>query len=276
MAAAKPGARDAGALSIGLSIDLPFEEHENQWIDLPLNFHYFFTRQGHVSSATRWRSWRSRRVRATMDELFECLTLIQTRKISYYPILLVGRDYWTPLVDWLRDKVLAEGKISARTGAVPDRRRAGRGRRRRPGAAVQQPAAHRGEDQGTSANPDAAADAQTLVETGERRSAGVDLGAPRSPRQAARRRTLAARGSRQARPRVEHRSPNRDGGEPRRPGLPRREVELDRSHELGDVACVHLPEAVPCATARRNLRRARSRHHESVDGADRSCPGSST
>jgi uncharacterized protein (TIGR00730 family) len=112
MAAANRGARDAGALSIGLSIDLPFEEHENQWIDLPLNFHYFFTRKvmfvryslAFVALPGGF---------GTMDELFECLTLIQTRKVSYYPILLVDRDYWTPLVDWLRDKVLAEGKISA-------------------------------------------------------------------------------------------------------------------------------------------------------------------
>jgi uncharacterized protein (TIGR00730 family) len=111
MAAANRGARDARALSIGLSIDLPFEEHENQWIDLPLNFHYFFTRKvmfvryslAFVALPGGF---------GTMDELFECLTLIQTRKISYYPILLVDRDYWTPLVDWLRDKVLGEGKIS--------------------------------------------------------------------------------------------------------------------------------------------------------------------
>ena len=111
MAAANRGAREAGALSIGLSIDPPFEEHENQWIDLPLNFHYFFTRKvmfvryslAFVALPGGF---------GTLDELFECLTLIQTRKISYYPVLLVGRDYWTPLVEWLRDHVLAEGKIS--------------------------------------------------------------------------------------------------------------------------------------------------------------------
>jgi uncharacterized protein (TIGR00730 family) len=111
MAAANRGAHDAGALSIGLSIDLPFEEHENQWIDLPLNFHYFFTRKvmfvryslAFVALPGGF---------GTLDELFECLTLIQTRKIHHFPIVLVDRDYWTPLVDWLRDKVLAEGKIS--------------------------------------------------------------------------------------------------------------------------------------------------------------------
>jgi uncharacterized protein (TIGR00730 family) len=113
MAAANRGARDADALSIGLSIDLPFEEHENQWIDLPLNFHYFFTRKvmfvryslAFVALPGGF---------GTLDELFECLTLIQTRKVSYYPILLVGRSYWSPLVDWLREQVLAEGKISER------------------------------------------------------------------------------------------------------------------------------------------------------------------
>ena len=111
MAAANRGARDAGALSIGLSIDLPFEEHENQWIDLPLNFHYFFTRKvmfvryslAFVALPGGF---------GTLDELFECLTLIQTRKIQNYPVLLVSSDYWTPLVAWLRDRVLAEGKIS--------------------------------------------------------------------------------------------------------------------------------------------------------------------
>jgi hypothetical protein len=111
MAAANRGAHDAGALSIGLSIDLPFEEHENQWIDLPLNFHYFFTRKvmfvryslAFVALPGGF---------GTLDELFECLTLIQTRKIHNYPVLLVGREYWTPLVEWLRDHVLAGGKIS--------------------------------------------------------------------------------------------------------------------------------------------------------------------
>ena len=112
MAAANRGARDSGALSIGLSIDLPFEEHSNRWIDLPLNFHYFFTRKvmfvryslAFVALPGGF---------GTLDELFECLTLIQTRKIQNYPVLLVGREYWGPLHDWLRDRLLAEGKISA-------------------------------------------------------------------------------------------------------------------------------------------------------------------
>jgi uncharacterized protein (TIGR00730 family) len=111
MEAANRGAKDADALSIGLSIDLPFEERENPYVDLPLRFHYFFTRKvmfvryslAFVALPGGF---------GTLDELFECLTLIQTRKVRHFPILLVDHDYWSPLVDWLREKVLAEGKIS--------------------------------------------------------------------------------------------------------------------------------------------------------------------
>jgi uncharacterized protein (TIGR00730 family) len=105
MAAANQGAREVGALSVGLAIDLPFKEPENPYIDRPLRFHYFFTRKVmFVRYAGGF---------GTLDELFEALTLIQTRKIRGFPVVLVGSAYWTPLVAWLRGTLLDEGKISA-------------------------------------------------------------------------------------------------------------------------------------------------------------------
>ncbi len=112
MAAANEGARDVGALSIGLAIDLPFDEPENPWIDRPLHFHYFFTRKVmFVRYASAFVVFPGGF--GTLDELFEALTLIQTRKIRTFPLVLVGSDYWTPLLAWLRDHVLRTGKISA-------------------------------------------------------------------------------------------------------------------------------------------------------------------
>jgi uncharacterized protein (TIGR00730 family) len=112
MAAANEGAREVGALSVGLAIDLPFEEPENPYIDRPLHFHYFFTRKVmFVRYASAFVVFPGGF--GTLDELFEALTLIQTRKIRGFPLVLVGRDYWTPLVTWLREHVLKAGKISA-------------------------------------------------------------------------------------------------------------------------------------------------------------------
>jgi len=112
MAAANQGARDVGALSVGLAIDLPFEEPENPYIDRPLRFHYFFTRKVmFVRYASAFVVFPGGF--GTLDELFEALTLIQTRKIRGFPRVLVGTDYWSPLVAWLRGQVLREGKISA-------------------------------------------------------------------------------------------------------------------------------------------------------------------
>lgn len=111
MAAANRGAQEAGALSIGLAIELPFEETTNPYLDLPLHFHYFFTRKvmfvryacGFVVFPGGF---------GTLDELFEALTLIQTRKIRSFPLVLVGSAFWTPLLEWLRAGPLAGGKIS--------------------------------------------------------------------------------------------------------------------------------------------------------------------
>jgi len=112
MAAANQGAREVGALSVGLAIDLPFKEPENPYIDRPLRFHYFFTRKVmFVRYASAFVVFPGGF--GTLDELFEALTLIQTRKIRGFPLVLVGSHYWEPLVDWLRSHVLGEAKISA-------------------------------------------------------------------------------------------------------------------------------------------------------------------
>jgi uncharacterized protein (TIGR00730 family) len=111
MEAANRGAREANALSIGLSIDLPEEQAMNESVNLPLEFHYFFTRKVmFVRYASAFVFFPGGF--GTLDELFEAATLRQTQKIRHFPIVLFGADYWTGLVDWLRDPVQAEGKLS--------------------------------------------------------------------------------------------------------------------------------------------------------------------
>ncbi|MEA2179137.1 MAG: hypothetical protein QOG77_2434 [Solirubrobacteraceae bacterium] len=111
MAAANQGARLAGVPSIGLGIDLPFEQSVNEWVDHKIDFHYFFTRKiMFVRYASAFVVLPGGF--GTLDELFEAATLIQTRKISHFPIILVGVDYWSGLLAWLRDSMLAGGKIS--------------------------------------------------------------------------------------------------------------------------------------------------------------------
>jgi uncharacterized protein (TIGR00730 family) len=110
MEAANRGARDVGALSVGLNIELP-RERINAYQDISLQFHYFFTRKVmfvRYSSAFVVLPGGF----GTLDELFESLTLIQTGKIRHFPVLLVGSDYWSGLLDWLAAPMLAEGKIS--------------------------------------------------------------------------------------------------------------------------------------------------------------------
>jgi uncharacterized protein (TIGR00730 family) len=111
MEAANRGARDAGAPSVGLTIDLPFEQGQNRWVDLAVDFHYFFARK------VMFVRYSGAFVvlpggYGTLDELFESLTLIQTGKIRFFPVVLFGSDYWAGLVDWLRDAMLAAGNIS--------------------------------------------------------------------------------------------------------------------------------------------------------------------
>ncbi len=110
MEAANRGAHDAGGLSVGLGIELPFEQGMNAYVDLGVNFRYFFARktcfvkysQGFVVLPGGF---------GTFDELFESLTLVQTHKVTEFPIVLVGTDYWKGLIDWLRDSVVARGNI---------------------------------------------------------------------------------------------------------------------------------------------------------------------
>lgn len=111
MEAANKGASEAGGASIGLGIELPFEAGLNQWVDKGINFRYFFARktmfvkyaQGFVVLPGGL---------GTFDELFEALTLVQTQKVTSFPIVLMGVDYWSGLLAWMRDTVLAEGKIN--------------------------------------------------------------------------------------------------------------------------------------------------------------------
>jgi uncharacterized protein (TIGR00730 family) len=110
MEAANRGAREAGGVSVGLGIELPFESGLNPHVELGVNFRYFFVRktmfvkysQGFVVLPGGF---------GTFDELFEALTLVQTRKVTSFPLVLLGAAYWSGLMDWLRATVLTEGKI---------------------------------------------------------------------------------------------------------------------------------------------------------------------
>jgi len=110
MEAANRGARDAGALSVGLNIDLPYEQELNPYVDLPLNFHYFYTRKlmfvrfacGFVVMPGGF---------GTIDEAFEAFTLIQTNKVDDFPVVLFGESFWGGLRAWVRENLLARGMI---------------------------------------------------------------------------------------------------------------------------------------------------------------------
>jgi uncharacterized protein (TIGR00730 family) len=111
MEAANRGARDAGALSVGLNIDLPFEQEGNAYQDVPLDFHYFFTRKiMFVRYATAFVVFPGGF--GTLDELFEALVLIQTRKIRHFPIVLVGTAFWGGLLTWLKDRIAGHAYVS--------------------------------------------------------------------------------------------------------------------------------------------------------------------
>jgi len=113
MEAANKGAIEGGGVSVGLGIELPREQGLNEYVDIGLEFRYFFVRK------TTFIKYSQAFVVmpggfGTMDELFEALTLVETGKITRFPIVLVGSSYWGGLITWLREKVQAEGKISTR------------------------------------------------------------------------------------------------------------------------------------------------------------------
>lgn len=111
MEAGNEGARKADALSIGLNIELPFEQHLNPYVDLSIDYRYFFARKTMlVKYAQAFVIFPGGF--GTMDELFEALTLIQTGKVQNFPVILYGKAYWHGLLQWLKETMLAEGKIS--------------------------------------------------------------------------------------------------------------------------------------------------------------------
>jgi uncharacterized protein (TIGR00730 family) len=110
MEAANRGAREAGAISVGLNIELPHEQGINAQVTLPLEFHYFFTRKlMFVRYACAFVVLPGGF--GTLDELFEALVLIQTGKVGHFPVILMDPDYWEGLLAWLRERPLAEGKL---------------------------------------------------------------------------------------------------------------------------------------------------------------------
>lgn len=111
MEAGNKGAREAGVTSVGLAIELPFEHGVNQYVDLDVDFRYFFVRKTmFVKYAQAFVIFPGGF--GTMDELFESLTLIQTGKVRNFPVILFGSSYWSGLVQWLRETMLREGKVS--------------------------------------------------------------------------------------------------------------------------------------------------------------------
>ncbi len=111
MEAANKGAHDAGGTSVGLGIELPFEQSMNDYVDLGMVFRYFFARKtcflkysiGYVGFPGGY---------GTLDEIFEAVTLIQTGKITNFPLVLFGVDFWTPMLTWITETLLSDGKIS--------------------------------------------------------------------------------------------------------------------------------------------------------------------
>jgi uncharacterized protein (TIGR00730 family) len=110
MEAANKGASEAGGVSVGLGIELPFESGLNAWSDIGVNFRYFFARktmfvkysQGFIVLPGGF---------GTLDELFEALTLAQTGKVTSFPVVLLGTTYWSGLIAWLRETALEQGTI---------------------------------------------------------------------------------------------------------------------------------------------------------------------
>jgi uncharacterized protein (TIGR00730 family) len=111
MEACNRGAREAGALSVGLNVELPFEQGVNPSVDIAIEFHYFFVRKTmFVKYAQAFVIFPGGF--GTLDELFEALTLIQTGKVQNFPVILFGTAYWGGMLEWMRATMLAEGKVA--------------------------------------------------------------------------------------------------------------------------------------------------------------------
>jgi uncharacterized protein (TIGR00730 family) len=111
MEAVNKGAVQGNGVSVGLGIELPFEQGMNQWVDLGVNFRYFFARktmfvkyaQGFIVLPGGL---------GTLDELFEAMVLVQTRKVTSFPIVLLGTAFWSPMIDWIRSTLVSEGMVA--------------------------------------------------------------------------------------------------------------------------------------------------------------------
>jgi uncharacterized protein (TIGR00730 family) len=111
MEAANRGATEAGGMSVGLGIELPFEQGLNAWVDIGIDFRYFFVRK------TMFVKYAQAFVVlpggfGTLDELFEAITLVQTKKVTRFPVILMGTAYWAGLIEWIKQTALEDGKIS--------------------------------------------------------------------------------------------------------------------------------------------------------------------
>src|SRR5690348_3826835 len=111
MEAVNRGASEAGGVSVGLGIELPFEQRLNDWVDVGLNFRYFFARK------TMFVKYAQAFVIlpggfGTLDETFEALTLVQTGKVTRFPVILFGTDYWAGLIAWIRSTLIPAGKVN--------------------------------------------------------------------------------------------------------------------------------------------------------------------
>jgi uncharacterized protein (TIGR00730 family) len=117
MEAANKGCSEAGGLSVGLGIELPFEQGLNDWVDIGINFRYFFARK------TMFVKYSQAFVClpggfGTLDELFEALTLVQTKKVTKFPVVLLGSAYWGGLHDWIASTVFEGGKVGEKDLAL--------------------------------------------------------------------------------------------------------------------------------------------------------------
>lgn len=117
MEAVNRGCSEAGGFSVGLGIELPFEQGLNPWVDLGVNFRYFFVRK------TMFIKYSQAFIClpggfGTLDELFEALTLVQTKKVTKFPVVLFGTHYWQGLYDWIKSSVLEGGKVGEKDLAL--------------------------------------------------------------------------------------------------------------------------------------------------------------